>query len=137
MEDFICCLNCGINKKPSRNSFGKYCSNYCQKEYQYKLAVEKWLKTGISPSKTKTSNIIKRWLMEKDCSCWNCGITEWNNNKIVFEVEHMDGNSMNNSPENLQLLCPNCHSQTSTYKGRNKGSGRHYRRERYELKKSY
>lgn len=137
MENVICCLNCGVLKKPSRNSFGKYCSNRCQAEYQYKMAVDLWLKTGISPSKSKTSSVIRRWLNEKNCSCWKCGITEWNNAKLVFEVDHIDGNSTNNSSDNLQLLCPNCHSQTSTYKGKNKGKGRYTRRKRYALSKSY
>jgi Zn finger protein HypA/HybF involved in hydrogenase expression len=120
-----------------KNCFGKYCSNHCQSEYQYKLTVEEWLRTGISPSKTNTSKSIRRWLLEKNSCCWSCGITEWNNRPIVLEVEHIDGDSTNNTPKNLQLLCPNCHSQTDTYKGRNKGGGRYSRRKRYELNKSY
>lgn len=137
MSEIIVCLSCGIHKQRSRNCFGKYCSNHCQKEYQHKLAVEKWLITGISPSKTKTSGTIKRWLTEKKSCCWRCGIAEWNNQPITLEVEHKDGNSANNVCENLELLCPNCHSQTPTYKGRNKGNGRYSRRKRYELNKSY
>ena len=66
-----------------------------------------------------------------------CGITEWNNKKIVLELEHKDGNSENNDLVNLELLCPNCHSQTPTYKAKNKGKGRHSRRERYKDGKSY
>jgi len=66
-----------------------------------------------------------------------CGITEWNGKEIVLELEHIDGNSLNNTEENLSLLCPNCHSQTDTYKGKNKGSGRHYRKVRYQKGKSY
>ena len=57
--------------------------------------------------------------------------------KIVFELEHKDGNSENNQPENLCLICPNCHSQTDTYKNRNKGNGRFKRRQRYAEGKSY
>lgn len=49
----------------------------------------------------------------------------WDFSKIAVNVqlEHIDGNSSNNNLSNLTLLCPNCHSCTSTYKGRNKGSG--------------
>lgn len=47
--------------------------------------------------------------------CHDCGITEWQGKPIVLEVEHIDGNWRNNLLENLTLLCPNCHSQTSTY----------------------
>ena len=56
--------------------------------------------------------------------CSNCQITEWNNKPIVFEVEHKDGNSKNNSPDNVCLLCANCHSLTLTYKTKNIGKGR-------------
>ena len=130
------CLNCGSNTILGGNYTRKYCSNSCQQEYQHKKSVEEWLRTGISPSNTKTSGTIKRWLMNKNPSCWNCGITEWNNNTIVFDVEHIDGNYMNNTPNNLELLCPNCHSQTKTYKNKNKGKGRHTRRNEYKLSKS-
>lgn len=43
---------------------------------------------------------------------------------IPLEIDHIDGDYTNNSEDNLQLLCPNCHSLTSTYKGANKGQGR-------------
>ena len=46
-----------------------------------------------------------------------CGITEWNNKPIVLQLHHIDGNHNNNNLENLQLLCPNCHSQTENYCG--------------------
>lgn len=51
--------------------------------------------------------------------CENCGLTEWLNQPIPLEVHHKDGNRLNNSLENLQLLCPNCHSLTDNYKGKN------------------
>ena len=137
MKKEFCCLNCGSHNSLGKNCAGKYCNNYCQHEYQYKKAVEQWLSTGISPSNTRTSNVVKRWLTEQNSSCWKCGITEWNSATIVLEVEHIDGDSSNNTPANLELLCPNCHSQTKTYKGRNKGKGRYIRRKRYELNKSY
>jgi Zn finger protein HypA/HybF involved in hydrogenase expression len=65
---------------------------------------------------------LKRYLYRNEIKkekCEDCGITEWNNKKISFDLEHIDGNSSNNLLENLKILCPNCHSQTSTYKGRN------------------
>ena len=55
--------------------------------------------------------------------------------KESLELEHIDGNAYNNSESNLSLLCPNCHSQTPTYKAKNKGNGRVERRER--AKKDY
>jgi 5-methylcytosine-specific restriction endonuclease McrA len=57
--------------------------------------------------------------------------------KCPIELEHIDGNSENNVLSNLKLICPSCHSLTSTYKNLNKGKGRHKRRERYKEGKSY
>jgi len=52
--------------------------------------------------------------------CENCGLDTWLGDKIPLQLHHKDGNHSNNKLENLQLLCPNCHSLTDTYAGRNK-----------------
>ena len=111
----------------------KYCSVRCQKDFESAETVRKWLageKTGL----TAVRRHIKQ---QQDGKCAECGISDWNGKDITLELEHKDGNSENNSPENLCLLCPNCHSQTPTYKAKNKGNGRHSRRERYKDGKSY
>lgn len=51
-------------------------------------------------------------------------------------LDHIDGNSTDNCRDNLRLVCPNCDSQLPTYKARNKGSGRAWRRQRYAESKS-
>ena len=51
--------------------------------------------------------------------CYNCGLTEWLNKPIPLELEHRDGQSSNHKLDNLTLLCPNCHSMTSTFRGKN------------------
>ena len=61
----------------------------------------------------------------------------WLDKPLTFIVDHVDGDSENNSRENLRLLCPNCDSQLATYKSRNRGNGRHNRRKRYADGKSY
>lgn len=132
MKEKFVCLNCGIEKERGKNTTGKYCSNSCQHEYQIKERIAKW-KNGGSIHK----HTLKRYLSDQKDGCWECGITEWNGKPIVLELEHIDGNSSNDNEENLSLLCPNCHSQTSTFKGRNKGNGRHYRRVRYSEGKSF
>lgn len=68
----------------------------------------------ISTSNLK-QKLYKLGLKENRCEC--CNITEWNGNPLVMQLHHIDGNPKNNSLENLQILCPNCHAQTENYCG--------------------
>lgn len=80
---------------------------------------------------TSISQHIRRYLLEKfNGSCSKCGWNKINvfSNTLPLEIEHIDGNYQNNKEENLDLLCPNCHSLTPTYKGANRGQGRSTRR---------
>lgn len=56
--------------------------------------------------------------------CQRCGIDSWCNESITLELDHINGVNNDNRIENLRFLCPNCHSQTETYKGKNKNSGK-------------
>lgn len=58
--------------------------------------------------------------IEQGQKCGKCGISEWMGSPITLELDHKDGNHHNNKRENLEALCPNCHSQTDTWRGRNK-----------------
>lgn len=60
-----------------------------------------------------------RILAEQDSKCHRCGIDRWMGQAIVLDIDHIDGNRKNNARENLVGLCPNCHSQTPTFRGRN------------------
>lgn len=62
--------------------------------------------------------ILKEKIFENVCSI--CGIIEWNGFPLVLHLDHIDGNSHNHLLENLRLVCPNCHSQTDTWCGKNK-----------------
>jgi hypothetical protein len=55
-----------------------------------------------------------------EAKCYKCNNTTWLEEPIALELEHIDGNHQNNSLSNLVLLCPNCHAQTLTYRGKNK-----------------
>ena len=113
----------------------KYCNTKCQKELQYCTRIQEYQSGKVAKLGKPT---VKRFLKERDGDkCSVCDITDWCGEVIVFELEHIDGNSRNNKEDNLCLICPNCHSQTPTFKGRNRGNGRHSRRVRYSEGKSY
>lgn len=59
-----------------------------------------------------------RVILEQDCKCLMCGISEWMGVIISLEVDHIDGDNKNNCRENLRGLCPNCHSLTDTWRGK-------------------
>lgn len=61
----------------------------------------------------------KRVMLEQEEKCNHCGTKEWMGKKIILELEHIDGNHHNNDRSNLEAICPNCHSLTSTWRGRN------------------
>jgi hypothetical protein len=67
-----------------------------------------------------TGNHKQVLINERGRMCEVCKNTEWINKPIVIELEHTDGDNRNNIKENLKLLCPNCHSQTPTWRRRKK-----------------
>lgn len=122
------CLNCGTFVKKA-NVSGKYCSNKCQHDFQ----TNKKIVEGTASSRTTKKHLVET----RGYFCEECGINEYNGKPIVLELEHKNGNSSDNSLDNVCLLCPNCHSQTDTYKAKNIGKGRHSRRMRYREGKSF
>lgn len=61
--------------------------------------------------------LIEAALKEAACEC--CGLSEWNGQQISLELNHMNGDRFDHRIKNLQILCPNCHAQTDTYRGKN------------------
>ena len=126
------CLNCG---KELDYSAKKYCSNDCQAQYEYTSYIERW-KNGEESGvigKYATSKYIRKYLFNKYSNkCQKCGLGEVNPSTglIPLQIHHKDGNCVNNSEDNLELLCPNCHSLTETYGSLNVNSSRVYRRQK-------
>lgn len=71
----------------------------------------------VKNSKQSSHNIRERLfnlgLKENKCEC--CGISTWNNKPITIQLHHINGDRTDNRIENLQMLCPNCHSQTDSF----------------------
>lgn len=135
------CINCGLttknkkfcssscaakvnNKIPKRKhsrvcfccnaptSNQKFCSIACAAKQKHLDTISKYEKGEL-----KTDSTVKACLIEATgyvCSlCSNTGTH--NDMPLVLQLDHIDGNSDNNMPSNLRLLCPNCHSQTETF----------------------
>lgn len=123
------CLNCGKELSYAQK---KYCSLECQTKYRKEQKIKEWKSNPEKFTSEWGYDFIKHFLVEKYGSkCELCGWGETNKytNNIPLEVHHKDGDCTNNKEENLQLLCPNCHSLTENFGSRNKHS------KRYKLKK--
>ena len=117
---------CATCNNPLTNRERKYCS------YSYQYTISNRMKLGTQkifiakdigdfPIENIGYDARKmRVLKEQNFSCNGCGLSTWREKTITLELEHKDGNSKNNIRENLEILCPNCHSQTDTWRGRNK-----------------
>lgn len=69
-----------------------------------------------------SSTYLKRRMVSSKClenKCKECGVLEWRGHDLSLQLDHIDGNRRNNEQSNLRLLCPNCHSITATFAGRN------------------
>lgn len=123
------CLGCSTELKPAptRLKLGakKYCNISCQmigqrNERHRKLLAGEYVgeELGFSTGSWPRQFLIERYGYK--CNC--CGISEWAGKDITLEVNHKDGRSSNNILDNLEFLCPNCHSQTPTYRALNKNN---------------
>lgn len=77
-------------------------------------------------SKLLSNGALKKILLTagRKYECDMCGVSDWHGHKLSLDLDHIDGDTFNNDLSNLRFLCPNCHSTTHTYRGRNKNTGK-------------
>ena len=122
---------CEVCGKPVSSKRFTYCSVSCFQKVKYLDNVARWLRgelTGIRGQRSfALCEYVRKYMLEKhNYACEKCG---WNERhpvtgEVPLEVHHRDGNFFNTVEDNLELLCPNCHALTETYRARNKGNGR-------------
>lgn len=103
-------LNC------STEHFGKRPQSVTAKYSLEEILVENSSYANISRLKQR---LVKEGKMEYKCQ--KCGISEWLGNPLTLQLDHINGINNDHRLTNLRFLCPNCHSQTDTYAGKNIG----------------
>ena len=103
-------LNCSIEH------FGKTGQSANAKYSLDEILVENSSYANISRLKIR---LVNEGRMEYKCQC--CGISEWLDKPISLQLDHINGINNDHRITNLRFLCPNCHSQTDTYAGKNIG----------------
>ena len=103
----------GIDYSGNQGSKGhKQASNY--------KPVEEYIQSSCVKSHILKTKLIKEGYKKDECEI--CGASEWQGKKLPLELHHKDGNHYNNNLDNLQILCPNCHSIQPGNSGSNIGT---------------
>ena len=104
LETYLTLMN--IEYKGNQGMSGK------KTDPKRKSAVEYMRKETVITSKLRLK-LIEDGLKKKECEI--CEISTWQGKDLPLELHHIDGNRFNNTIDNLQILCPNCHSQTPNH----------------------
>lgn len=105
-----------------------YCSTTCRQQHE----IERWLAGELDGSwKYTHAAYVRRYLDQKtNRSCEQCGFNKTRlDGSSILQVDHIDGNWQHNRPENLRLLCPNCHAMTDNWGAKNMGNGRTWKKD--------
>ena len=130
------CKYCGKEFVIYLSTSAKYCCTECSAKGRKKETIDKWKSGEHNGTKAFTcASFVRDYMFEKaNYKCEKCGWGEENpyTHRIPLQIHHIDGNSLNNIEDNLQVLCPNCHSLTENFGSRNKnapnGKSQYYRR---------
>lgn len=128
------CEYCG-NEFVTTNKDKQYCCEKCRADSIKQKTVESWLngENHSSGVNNKLPDSIREYLYKRaNYCCEICGFEGYNERtgKTILQIHHIDGDSSNSRPENLQVLCPNHHAMTDNYMGLNKGKST--RKKRYK-----
>lgn len=128
--DMNSCVGCSIEFRAKKGSTGKYCSSACMGAHSRQKVIDAWLRgedPGWSGITVVLKSAVRSYILElADYACSVCGWDKRHpiDGKPLVEIDHVDGNAKNCKPDNLVVLCPNCHSMTPTFRARNKVSAR-------------
>jgi hypothetical protein len=128
---------CACGNPLGRNS-STYCSLACQQE-QKRVRTDALIRESgsVSPHYIAPRAIKAFLLRERGNRCELCDGERWQGQPMPLVLDHVNGDSSDNSLVNLRLACGNCDMLLPTYKGRNRGNGRHTRRQRYARGESF
>ena len=125
------CEHCG---KQLKNKQRRFCSSKCSAASRHQQIIQDWLDGETTGRNNGIHGELKRsirdYLLEQaNYTCQWCGWSKRNpyTGLIALEIHHKDGNHENSRPENLEVICPGCHSLTPNYKNANRGNTKRIR----------
>jgi hypothetical protein len=117
------CLNCKIECKATYQKTNKFCSVACSTAHKSANHKRKFF-SGLLEKRIDRPTARKYLAEARGYKCEVCSVSDWQGKPITLHVDHINGDPANDHPDNLRLICPNCHSQTEFLGAANKGRGR-------------
>ena len=117
------CANCNKECNWRHQGSNKFCSQPCSAKYKTIDHKRKFF-SGLLEKRIDRPTARKYLAEARGYKCEVCSVSDWHGKPITLHVDHKNGDPSNDHPDNLRLICPNCHSQTQFLGGANKGRGR-------------